>query len=81
MSVEKGDGVDFCGPRHYSIASAPIDSAVTALSSVELTIDATTGLITVHATNSATVGTHTATVTATLANYPSVTSASASFSI
>ena len=46
-----------------------------------MTIDATTGLITVYATNSATVGTHTATVTARLANYPTVTSASASFLI
>jgi hypothetical protein len=54
---------------------------VTALSTVELTIDATTGLITVYTTNSATRGTHTATVTATLANYPTVTSVSASFSI
>ncbi len=54
---------------------------MTALSSAELTIDGTTGLITVHATNSETVGTHTATVTATLVDYPSVTSASASFSI
>ena len=46
-----------------------------------MTIDATTGLITVYATNNATVGTHTATVTARLANYPTVASASASFSI
>jgi hypothetical protein len=77
----KGDGFNTCGPRQYSIVSTPSTSAVTALSTVELTIDATTGLITVYATNSATVGTHTATVTARLANYPTVTSASASFSI
>jgi hypothetical protein len=77
----KGNGFDFCGFRQYSIVSAPSTSAVTALSTDELTIDATTGLITVYSTDSATVGTHTATVTATLANYPTVTSASASFSI
>ncbi len=52
-----------------------------ALSSVELTIDSTTGLITVYATNSATKGTHTATVTTTLVEHSTVTSASASFSI
>jgi hypothetical protein len=79
MSIAKGDGFNICGPRHYSIASASIDNAVTALSTFELTIDASTGLITVHATNSATKGTHTATVTATLANYSTVTPVSATF--
>jgi hypothetical protein len=63
----------FCGSYQYSISSAPTAPAATTLSTTELTIDATTGLISLHTANSATVGTHTATVTVILVNYPSLT--------
>ena len=62
----------FCGGYQYSISSTPTAPA-TALSAIDLTIDATTGLISLYTANSAAVGTHTATVTTKLANYPSIT--------
>ncbi len=64
----------FCGSYQYSISSAPTAPATT-LSATELTVDAATGLISLYTANSAAVGTHTATVTSNLANYPSITPA------
>jgi len=70
VSDAQGDP-NFCGSYQYSISSTPTAPA-TALSATELTIDANTGLISLYTANSATVGTHTVTVTATLTNYPTV---------
>ena len=67
-----------CGSYQYSISST---STATALSATELTINANTGLISLYTANSATVGTHTATVTTKLANYPSVTQVTKTFQI
>ena len=58
----------FCGIFQYSISSTSTAPA-TALGATDLTIDATTGLISLYTANSAAVGTHTATVTAWLADY------------
>ena len=69
---------DFCGSYQYEISSS---STATALSATELTIDATTGVISLYTANSAAVGAHTATVTAKLANYPSVTQVTTTFQI
>jgi hypothetical protein len=70
----------FCGGYQYSISSAPILPATT-LSATELTIDATTGLISLYTANSAAEGTHTATVTVNLVNYPSITLVTTTFQI
>jgi len=51
---------NFCGIYQYSIISTPSSPAI-ALSATELTVDAT-GLISVYTVNSATVGTHLATL-------------------
>ena len=70
-----GTGADTCGARKYSITSVPTSPA-SALSTTELTIDSATGLISLYTANSQTVGTHTATVSVSLANYatrPAVT--------
>ena len=69
---------NFCGSYQYEISSS---STATALSATELTIDATTGVISLYTANSAAVGAHTATVTAKLANYPSVTQVTKTFQI
>ena len=47
-----------------------MNTAAVALSTTEITIDANTGLIKVYTANSATIGSHVATVTVTLTNYP-----------
>lgn len=73
LSAAIGDGFNICSPRNYQIFSTPDNAGVTALSNSELTIDATTGLVTVYTINSATLGSHTATVIASLVNYPSIT--------
>ncbi len=57
-----GSGVDICGARTYSIASA-VNSASFALHSTELLINSATGAISLYTANKLTVGTHTATVT------------------
>ncbi len=69
---------NFCGNYQYEISST---STATALSTTELTIDATTGVISLYTANSAAVGAHTATVTAKLANYPSATQVTKTFQI
>ena len=52
-----------------------MNTASVALSTTEITIDANanTGLIKVYTANSATIGSHVATVTVTLTNYPTKT--------
>ena len=76
-----GNGADKCGFRQYTISSVPNSGTAAALSALELTIDVTSGLIKLHATNSETVGTHTATVTASLRDHSSVVSQSVCFEI
>lgn len=61
--------------------SSTLTTASTSLSATELTIDANTGLISLYTTNNAAVGTHTATVSVGLVNYPSIAQATASFLI
>lgn len=80
VSVAHGTGADICGARKYSIISAPT-SATSALSTSELTIDPDIGLITLYTANSQTVGTHTATVSESLSNYPTRLAASQQFTI
>ena len=50
-----------------------MNTASVTLSTTEITIDANTGLIKVYTANSATIGSHVATVTVTLTNYPTKT--------
>ena len=75
-----GDNVITCGNRAYTISSTP-STGVTALSSSELTINPTSGLIQLYTANKATIGTHTGTVTASLSLYTNVASVSSTFSI
>ena len=56
-------------------------TGVASLTSTELQINPTTGLISVYTANSATVGTHFVTVTASLQNYPTIPQATATFEI
>jgi len=67
-----GTGTDYCGNRVYSISSIK-NSASADLTFSELTIGSSTGLISLYTANSATVGTHTATVTVSLSSYPTAT--------
>ena len=62
-----------CGPLTYSITSTPL-LATTALTSSEVSINSL-GEISVSTSNSATIGTHTMTVTESLSSYPAVLSA------
>ena len=71
---------NFCGGYQYSISSASTAPA-TALSAIDLTIDATTGLIDLYTANSATVGTHTASVIAKLLYYPWISQVITTFQI
>ena len=66
-----GNGMDFCGPRSYSMSTQKV-SASANLNSTELAINITTGLITLYTTNNLTVGTHTATLTVGLSDYPTI---------
>jgi len=72
--------LEYCGNRVYSISSVK-NSAAVALTATELTIDSSTGLISLYTSNSATVGTHAATVSVSLNNYASVASCSVTFTI
>ena len=58
-----------------------LGSATTALDALSLLIGATSGLITLQSSNPSHVGTHTATVTVSLTNYPSITLALSIFTI
>lgn len=70
VSIAHGaTGTEFCSARIHLITST-LGSATTALSTVELSISANTGLISVYTSRSATIGTHFVTVTVKLANYP-----------
>ena len=80
ISVAKGDDIITCASRSYAIASVP-SAGATALTLSELTIGSSTGVIQVYTANSAAVGTHTVTVTATLASYATVSPATATFTI
>ena len=64
-------GTEFCGARKYNITSI-VGSATTNLSSTELTIDSTTGFISVNSGDNSKVGTHTVTVSVYLDLYPKV---------
>ena len=77
-SVIYGNGVDICGDRDYSMIST---TRVEPLSSAELKINPTTGLISVYTENIATIGTHLVSVTAWLPGYPNVPKATATFQI
>jgi hypothetical protein len=63
-----------CGAVTYLISST-LSSATTALTSSEVTISSL-GLISVSTTNSATIGTHTVTITETISLYSSLSSSS-----
>ena len=79
VSVSQSNS-SFCGSYQYSISSTSTAPA-TALSATELTINAATGLISLYSANSAAVGTHTATITVILTNYPSITQVTTTFQI
>jgi hypothetical protein len=68
-----------CGSYQYSISSVSTTTSA-ALSASDLLIDSATGQIRLYTANSDTVGTHTATVTVSLASYPSI-SQTATFTI
>jgi len=75
----ESDG-DTCGRRSYQITSSPISTPNTSqLTSSELRIN-TGSIITLSPTAHTSIGTHTAILTAKLADYPSVT-LSVSFTI
>ena len=74
MSAALGDGFNKCGLREYLISSTPNVGTAAGLSATELTIDVTSGEVKLHATNSGTVGMHTATVTALLRDHSNVAS-------
>ena len=80
ISVAKGNDVLTCASRSYTIVSVP-DTGVAALTLSELTIGSSTGVVQVYTANSASVGVHTVTVTATLASYPTVSPAIATFTV
>ena len=82
VSVAHGDstGTQYCGLRQYSIASV-LGTATTALDASSLSIGLSTGLITLQSSNSAHVGTHTVTVTASLSSYTSITLALSQFTV
>ena len=81
MSVTYNAGVNTCGARQYSISSTLL-SATTGLSSTELTIDSSTGLISLYTANSATIGTHSVIVQANLmGSYASIFATLSSFTI
>ncbi len=71
-SVSALSSANACGGYQYSI-SITQTTASAALSTADLTIDSTTGVIQLYTANFNTVGTHTATVTVKLASYPSPT--------
>ena len=81
VSAAHGTGTDVCGQRVYSISSIVLALASTALSSTELTIDASSGLISIWSSNNQVIGTHTATIVAKLTSYPSKASPLVTFMI
>ncbi len=58
-----------------------VNTAGVGLDSTSLSIDATTGIISLQSINTGQVGTHSATVTVKLVSYPSITLALTSFTI
>jgi hypothetical protein len=74
------NGTEFCSARIYSISFFPI-TATTALSATELSINAVTGLISVYTARSATIGTHSVTVTVKLSGYFTITSSLPPFTL
>ena len=74
------NGTEFCSARIYSISSVPV-SSTSALSATELSINEATGLISVYTARSATIGTHSVTVTAKLSRYPTITSSLPPFNL
>jgi hypothetical protein len=80
VSVNHGDatGTQYCSARQYSLSSSTTASALT---SAELFIDQNTGLISVYTARNEAIGIHTVTVTVNLANYLTITSTVATFTI
>jgi hypothetical protein len=66
--AQSTSGMDFCTSRIYSISFAPV-SSTTALTTTELSINPTTGLISFYTARDSTMGTHTVTVTVKLSGY------------
>ena len=82
ISIATGStGTQYCGNRVYSITSVIGATATTGLDSSSLSIGLNNGIISVQSTNNAQIGTHTATVTVSLADFPAVSSVSATFTI
>jgi hypothetical protein len=83
VSVDHGDatGTQYCGNRHYSISSVISTIATATLDALSLSVGADNGLITLQSSNPLHVGTHTATVTVSLTDYPSITLALSTFTI
>ncbi len=71
ISFTYGAGSKFCGHVNYSLISVP-NPGVVPLSSTELTIDSASGLISVYTDNSATIGTHSVTVSCSLVDYSAI---------
>ena len=63
--------INACGNYLYSIIS--IKNSASQTLSADLTINSSTGEIKLYTASQNTVGTHTATVTVSLVNYPSIT--------
>jgi hypothetical protein len=78
-SVSALSSANACGGYHYSISSVATTPSA-ALSASDLLIDSATGVIKLYTANFNTVGTHTATVTVSLASYSSI-SHTATFTI
>ena len=72
VSFDYGTGADLCGSRLFKITSIASSTSTISLSSSELHIT-NTGQITLLASDSTKVGTHTATVTVYLASYTNIT--------
>jgi hypothetical protein len=69
-----------CGQRQYSIASTK-NSANQDLTSSELSIDPTSGIVSVYTANRETIGTHDVTVSVSLVDYTDITALQLPFEI
>ncbi len=80
VSVLHGDasGTQYCGARQYSISSVTPASILT---TAELFIGLSNGLIQVYTARNAAIGIYTVTVKANLASYPTITSTLAAITI
>lgn len=71
VSVAHGTGIDICGARSFTVSSTKNSAASSLSSTTDLFIN-TYGTVLLQTSTSTTIGTHTASVTVSLLNYPLV---------